>query len=307
MPFPLRRLPFLALIEVIRNVDVKDIINVIQMSTWMRKIVKISKIPIQLYVVGEVNIHFEKLSDRSGFNTVPLFVAPEKLKQKNLPFEPSVSIHSYDEEVKGYRGMMDDFVEFFVVESVDLNLSTITSSGICAKYLEYAMNLGLKLDRVQLVIQGDCDVDDHRKLLLACANVPQLQILSSTEDPIFDVFREYSMDRLELIIQHYHDGFKIQHLLALVNCSSVKIRYADMTDEDLNTFLKVWMTGVGKMRSLDITIAHEELEMGPINSEVVMNGIANREMQSGFEIEKSNGARAQVLCRNLRFSLRNVV
>ncbi|EGT35698.1 hypothetical protein CAEBREN_12577 [Caenorhabditis brenneri] len=156
------------------------------MSTWMRKIVKISKIPIRLYVVGEVNIHFEKLSDCSGFNTVPLFVASEKLKQKNLPFEPSVSIYSYDEEVKGYRGMMDDFVEFFVVKSVELNLSTIISSGICAKYLEYAMNLGLKLDRVQLVEPNyvcanvrDCLQNDAAALIFGSVQEPEAQFLQT--------------------------------------------------------------------------------------------------------------------------------
>ncbi|EGT41000.1 hypothetical protein CAEBREN_06516 [Caenorhabditis brenneri] len=276
------------------------------MSTKMRNLVKFSKVPIYLEVFSDDVIIFEKMSDPDRTKVVHLFLKPNSTEMStNIPFEPSVrrkSMFQCEKNLDGYRRIMDDFVDIFVVTPVDFDMRSVPSD-ICIQYLEYAMSLGLKFKKVQVVISRG-NVDCSRKVLAACAQATQLHIQLdrySKDFFLLDKFRDYKMDVFELTINPNFEWFTLDHLLALTNCSNVRIHTVILSDADLNTFLKYWMSTIGAMETL-----HVELhDRGLIDGEAVMDGIPRKEIERNekFEVERADGVKATICCDNLKFSI----
>ncbi|CAL2030598.1 unnamed protein product [Caenorhabditis brenneri] len=74
MTIPLLRLPLLASIEVIKNIDVKYIITLIQLSTRAKTLVKLSKVPIELTVFPS-SIQFRELADQEMLETAFSYIS----------------------------------------------------------------------------------------------------------------------------------------------------------------------------------------------------------------------------------------
>lgn len=316
MNFPLRSLPFLVITNVIKNIDVKDIINMIRMSTKMRNLVKLSRVHIHLIVLGDDSIVFGKLSDPGRIEQVYLFLDPNSRESDtNIPFEPFVrrkSIYRCEENLEGYRKMLKDFVDIFIVPFADFDLRATRSVHICIQYLEYALGLGLKFKTVQATIFEEYTVDCGRRILLACAQATKLNIrLSgySEEFSVLDRFREYNMELFQLTVPRNFKWFTVEHLFALVNCSNVRIYGVDLSDMDFNKFLKFWIAGAGKMRALDVDFKWtRDRENILINEQTVMNGIPRKETEQRgkFEIERSDGTKADVCCYDDRFTIGDI-
>ncbi|EGT53560.1 hypothetical protein CAEBREN_16617 [Caenorhabditis brenneri] len=168
MVFPLRCLPLLAAIKVIKSLDVEDFISFIRMSPRMKNLVKLSKVHIHLIVFGDTNIGFQKLSDPGRTKWVQLFLEPNSSeKQTNLPFEPSVhqkSMPTFEENLEEYRRKMNEFVDMFTVTCADFDMRGVPSY-ICMQYLEYATNFGIKLKKVLVFISDEHGVDCGRDVL----------------------------------------------------------------------------------------------------------------------------------------------
>lgn len=317
MPFPLRRLPFLASINVIKNVDVKDLINFIHMSTKMKNLVKISKVHVHLDVLADNSIGFRKLSDPDRTQRVQLFLKPSSMEKprKNTPFVPVIRRKSKficEENLEGYLRMMDDFVDIFVVISADFDLGPV-SSDLSIQYLEYAMSHGIEFKKVQVDISYENSVNCDRKILEACTRASDLSIRSygclSEEYSVLDRFRQYKMDVFEWTIDKNFEWFTLDHLFALINCSHVRIYGANLSDADFNKFLKHWMIGIGNMETLYVGLDWTDDRMdNMIDGEIVMDGIPRKELRRGekFEVERVDGVKATVCCLGLKFSIGDI-
>ncbi|CAL2030596.1 unnamed protein product [Caenorhabditis brenneri] len=308
MSFPLLRLPLLASINVIKNIDVEDLINIIRTSRRMKNLVKSSRIYIHLNVISNYYIEFKKLSDPWKTDRVELSVEPSSTEIMT-PFEPFVRQKSWirnEENLEGYRRIMDDFLDIFRVKSADFDMRS-THSNFSIQYLDYALSRGLKFKEVQFFLHGEDDADSSRKVLEAGAHATELHVVSYTENPVFDAFRGYSMDNFELTIHRKRGSFTIDHLFALANCSNVIIRYTYLSDHDLNRFMKFWISGAGNLKSLVIVIEWTEDRL-KINAQDVMDGIPSTEIKQGenFEIERFDGTKALIWCQGVMFILGDI-
>ncbi|CAL2030579.1 unnamed protein product [Caenorhabditis brenneri] len=302
MSFPLLRLPLVASTNVINSNDVGDFVPLIRTSTRMRNLVKYSRVTIELNVYGDNCIVFKKLSDPSETKQVQIFVRNLSVEdQGNVPFKPFARQRPYmwETDLEGYRRMMDDFFDIFVVESANVYLRRLLPD-ISIQYLEYAMKFGLKLEKVQVSIVGN--LNDNRKVLSACAQASKVYVTSYGCPEIFSFegFHEYSMEYFDLRMHYCIEWFTVDHLCALVNCSNVRIYYVKISDADLNKFLKHWLAGAGKIKTLIV-----ELYQKSINPQTVLDGIPRKEIEGyeSFEIERADGVKARVRCQGRSFFL----
>ncbi|CAL2030578.1 unnamed protein product [Caenorhabditis brenneri] len=309
MSFPLLRLPLLASINVIKNIDVGDFVPLIRTSTRMRNLIKYSRVPIELNVYGDNSIVFKKLSDPSETKQVQIFVRNLSVEhQGNVPFKPFVRQRpSWETDLEGYQRMMDDFVDIFRVKSFNVYIRRFLPD-MSIQYLEYAMRLGLKFMKAQVSIDG-ANVEDSQKVLSACVQASKVYVTSygCPEFFSFEGFHEYEMDYFDLDLDGRFDWFTLDHLCALVNCSSVKIVNMKLSDEGLNMFLKHWIAGAGRMETLIVHLYRPDDHV-PINPQTVLDGIPRKEIErdESFEIERSGGVKARVRCQRRSFSLKVV-
>ncbi|CAL2030580.1 unnamed protein product [Caenorhabditis brenneri] len=303
MSFPLLRLPLLASTNAINSIDVENFVNLIRASARMRNLVKYSRVPIELTVNGDFSIKFNKLSDPNKTKLVPFFVKRLSIEdQGNISFKPFARQRPsmWETDLEGYRRMMDDFISIFRVTSVDFDLRA-THPDISIQYLEYAMKFGLKLEKVQVSIVGD-NLNDNRKVLSACAHASKVYVTSYGCPGIFcfEGFHEYAMNCFELRMHYCIEWFTVDHLCALINCSNVRIYYVKLSDTDLNKFLRHWLAGTGKIKTLIVELYQES-----INPQTVLDGIPRKEIERDehFEIERSDGVKARVRCQGRSFFL----
>ncbi|CAL2030577.1 unnamed protein product [Caenorhabditis brenneri] len=303
MSFPLLRLPLVSSTNVINSIDVENFVNLIRTSTRMKNLVKYSRVPIELYLYSDNFFLFNKLSDSSIYAVMKIFEARSSVEdQGNVPFK-----RLWETDLEGYQRMMDDFVDIFRVKSINVSRRRFLPD-MSIQYLEYAMKLGLKLKEVQVSIDGG-NFDDNRKVLSACAHASKVYVTSfeCPESFTFEGFHEYAMDYFELEFDERCEWFTLDHLCALVNCSSVRIRNIKLSDEGLNMFLKHWIAGAGRMETLIVELYCPD-DHESINPETVLDGIPGKEIEGDehFEIERSDGVKARVKCQDRIFSLKVV-
>ncbi|CAL2030575.1 unnamed protein product [Caenorhabditis brenneri] len=294
MSFPLLRLPLVASTNVINSIDIEDYFPLIRTSTRMRNLIKYSRVPIELFVKGDNYIELKKLSDPDRTKRVELFLPPRSTGQNTyVPFDSSIpfirreSNRKCERNLEGYRKLMDDFVDIFLVKSVDLNVIVVDVSEVCVQYLEYAVSLGLKIRNVSMGAAERHRVQDTRKLLFACAHISSLVAYMHYRPTgsVLDCFRALAVDNLELTA--YVDGgwITLDHLFALVNCSKVDIGKVRFDEADLNKFLKFWLSGTGRLRTMAIQLPPDFRR------------------NKKFEIERSDGVKTIVSIYDIAITL----
>nr|ACI49136.1 hypothetical protein Cbre_JD17.002 [Caenorhabditis brenneri] len=308
MSFPLLRLPLVASTNVTNSIDIEDYFPLIRTSTRMKNLIKYSRVPIELTVYGDEHIEFEKLSDPDRTKRVELFLPPRSTGQnKYVLFEPFIrrkSNYKCERNLEGYRKLMDDFVDIFLVKSIDLRMIYVNISEICVQYLEYALSLGLKIKSFSVSDQKYC-VEDIRKMLFACAHISSLTVYMS--DPpkksVLDCFQKFAVDTLELDVTP--GCITLDHLFALVNCSYVNIGEVRFDEADLNKFLKYWLSGTSRLRTMAIKLTSGYRGGNYLNAQLVMEGIDGREIERNkkFEIERSDGVKTIVSIYNIAITL----
>ncbi|EGT54349.1 hypothetical protein CAEBREN_18762 [Caenorhabditis brenneri] len=199
---------------------------------------------------------------------------------------------------------MDDFVDIFHVRSVDMYMIFVNISATCVQYLEYALSLGLKIKSFSVSDQR-YPVQDLRKILLACAHISSLTVYMS--DPpkasVLDCFQEFAVDNLELDVTP--GCITLDHLFALVNCSKVNIAQVRFDEADLNKFLKYWLSGTSRLRTMAIQLTSGYRGGNYLNAQFVMEGIDGREIERNkkFEIERSDRVKTIVSIYNIAITL----
>ncbi|CAL2030587.1 unnamed protein product [Caenorhabditis brenneri] len=291
MTFPLLRLPLLASIEVIKNTDVKYLIPLIELSKKAKNLVKVSKVHIEL-TVFESRIQFQKLANQVIGHTLD-FLSLSEETPKNLPFKPPCRQKcdfGIQYEIRAFKKVMDDFLEFFKVCSVSFELET-TSSDTSLCFMEYARDLGLKFSTARVVIGGS-NGEICQSLLKVCSNASQLLVLFDTEEVFtFHGFNEYRMHKFRFITKNrFFNWFTVDQMCALINCSEVSVSELNWSNEDYKKFIKFWMASNGNLKSCKLWALR--LCIVPW---FVMDGINHRELgPHTYEIQRADGVKAEV-------------
>lgn len=298
MTFPLSRLPLLASAIVVKHLDVRLLLPLVQMSTRIKNVVKFSRVHIKLSV-WPYSIQFVKLIDPGNFVGLQ-FIVRSKTGQnlKTIPFQPVFSRDlntRREDEMKGYRRMIDDFVGIFVVESVSFQMATASSYTSC-NFLEYAKKSGLKFSEVHAKFIGENNERVFQRLLKVCFYASDLRVyfLNSLENFKFDGLNNHKMETLRVVgAGENTNWFTVDYLCFLIKCTLVEVNRLRWQNEDFNKFLRFWMASDGRVKSVTLQTS---MDLASINPQVVMNGIDNRELirNETFEIQRADGIKAKV-------------
>ncbi|CAL2030588.1 unnamed protein product [Caenorhabditis brenneri] len=291
MTFPLLRLPLLASIAVIKNTHVKYLIPFIQLSKKAKNLVKVSKVHIKL-AVFQSSIQFQKLADQKIVRRLELFNSSEKMT--DIPFTPPFDLkfeNITQFQIGAYKKLMDDFVEFFEVCSVSFDLqSTCSYTSLC--FMEHARGLGLQISTARVMI-GGANPGVYRSLLDVCSNASQLLVHFDTEEPFtFNGFDEYRTHKLRFVPKERGiNGFTVDQMCALINCSEVSVEDLRWSNEDYNRLIKFWMTSDGNLKSWKLWTYRAN-----IIPWAVLNGINNTQIRPHtYEIQRVDGVKAEVV------------
>ncbi|EGT54391.1 hypothetical protein CAEBREN_03552 [Caenorhabditis brenneri] len=291
MTIPLLRLPLLASTKIIKYIDVKYLIFLIQLSTRAKTLVKLSEVHIEL-TVFQSSIQFQKLAGQGMVGRLEFSDSSEK--PEDIPFKPppqSIFDTKIQYQIRAFKKMMEDFVEFFKVCSVSFDLKSACSyTSLC--FLEHAKGLGLKFTTAQVAI-GGANPGVYRSLLDVCSNASQLLVLFDTEEAFtFNGFNEYRTHKLRFAVKNRcFNWFTVDHMCALINCSVVSVEELNWSNEDYNRFLKFWMASDGKLKSCTLWACRAS-----IIPWFVLDGINHRQIRySTYEIQRADGVKAEVV------------
>ncbi|CAL2030820.1 unnamed protein product [Caenorhabditis brenneri] len=305
MSFPLLRLPLLASITVIKNLDVYLIIYLTRISSSkIRRLVKISKVRIKL-TVYPYDVLFEKIADPGEYLSSPFFLISKRaVTLRKIPFEP---IYICDKDwisrrEEGYRRIINDFNNFFIVQTLQFHLK---SASVCYKNLEYAKSIGLQPTTIETMLIG-ANEEVYQRILTSCSHVTELRV-HLFEDFPFDGFSEYTVDDFRLYIPGQNiNWFTVDHMCALINCRSVLVYHINWESEDFNKFLRFWMVSNGRLQSVTLW---GKWSPTPDNLQVLLDKIDNRKIieNEKFEVQRVDGVKAHVACgRRGEFSLKRM-
>ncbi|CAL2030589.1 unnamed protein product [Caenorhabditis brenneri] len=291
MTFPLLRLPLLASIKAIKNSDVKNLIPLIQLSKKAKNLVKLSQVHIVLTVL-QSRIEFQKIAGQGMIERLEFSNSSEK--PADIPFKPppqSKFDTKVEYQIRAYKKMIDDFVEFFKVCSVSFKLETAFSYISCC-FMEHAKDLGLKFATARVLIGGSHG-KIYQSLLKVCSNASQVQVHFNTEEPFnFQGFNEYKIRKFRFAPKDRgFNWFTVDHMCDLMNCSKVSVNEMVWESEDFNRLIKFWMASDGNLKSWKLRWCHAIILPWD-----VMDGINNRELGiDKFEIQRADGVRAEVV------------
>ncbi|CAL2030585.1 unnamed protein product [Caenorhabditis brenneri] len=302
MPFPLLRLPLLASTRIIKITDLEYLITLIQLSKRAKNLVKLSKVQIEL-TVSQFSIQFQKLADEEMVGELYFFDL--SAKPTDIPFKPPYHL-KFDRRIQyqigAYKKVLDDFVKFFNVCFISFELETVCSYT-SFKFMEHAKDLGLQFSTARVVID-EFNGKVHQNLLKICCNASQLIVLFEIRRPFnFQGFTKYKTYLSHFNIERRDiNWFTVDRMCSLVSCSKVFVKDLDWSSEDMNRFLKFWITCDGRLKSFDAWKCNWGKK--PFVSQVVMHGIDHRELRYGtFEIQRADGVKAKVECYHSTFTL----
>ncbi|CAL2030597.1 unnamed protein product [Caenorhabditis brenneri] len=290
MTIPLLCLPLLASTKIIKYIDVKYLISLIQLSKRAKTLVKLSEVHIEL-TVFQSSIQFQKLAGQGMVGRLEFSDSSEK--PADVPFKPprhSKFDSTIQYQIRAYKKMIDDFVEFFKVCSVSFKLES-ACSYTSLSFMEHAKDLGLKFSTARVLI-GGANRGVYQDLLKVCSSASQLLVHFNTDEPFtFQGFNEYKMHEFRFAAKNRgFNWFTVNHMCALLDCLEVLVTDINWSDEDFNQLLKFWMASEGNLKSWKFWACH-----GFILPEVVMEGINNRELGNDkFEIQRADGVKAEV-------------
>ncbi|CAL2039555.1 unnamed protein product [Caenorhabditis brenneri] len=304
MPFPLLRLPLLASINVIKNISVTQIINLIQTSSKVQYLVKISKYPVQLYV-GPNSITLKHPMNQETLRVLIVGRSQLERNQKPIRFLQNKKQGVYTEwnsEMEGYRRIIDFLVENFTVKCIFFGMMRY-DFGEFVEYVEYSKSRGIEFGKV-CIWDSSGKEGMAERVLSACSDASELDVrLNFTRNFTFNRFHEFKMDRLDILLLGF-EWFTVDHMCDLINCSEVIIKNLMYWKAvDFNKFLKFWIQSTGRLRTVCLFAWYSDF-----NSEIAMNGINNIELDRNttFQIQRDNGLKAEVMFSCHQFTL-NVI
>ncbi|CAL2030595.1 unnamed protein product [Caenorhabditis brenneri] len=269
MHIPLLRLPVLASIVVIKQIDVKYFITLLQLSRRSYRLVKLSKVHINLHVFKS-RLEFEKEANPGIRDDYKFLVQSENPVFQPPNHQEFITVIQY--EIAAYQKIIDDFMNIFVVKSVSFDLEAACSYNSCC-YLEYAKSLGLKFTSVTFEIDS-YNTLVHQRLLTIGSHASKLTVMFDTDESFeFNGFHEYKMDKFRFFNYYRNiNWFTVDHLCSLVDCTEFEGSHINWESEDFNKFLEFWMASDTKLKSV-ILWNHSIIE-----PEIVLEGIHDEEI-----------------------------
>ncbi|CAL2050999.1 unnamed protein product [Caenorhabditis brenneri] len=304
MPIPLLPLPLLASIPILKDLDIVDLTNLLQLSKRTQQLVKLTKTHIKLKVSRD-SFQFEMINDpvkvvNVSFNSRNVS-APNR---RMLPFKPvfnQTSRTRREHEIEEYKRMINNFVNIFMVDSVLFSLKNATfRSAFC--FIEYARRVGLKFGHAEIEILREKN-EDYQKLLTVCSAASRLSIdVYERKHFTIDGFDQFKMDQCSIQLFKEKRNFRwftVNHMCAFVNCYRLDVNEINWRSEDFNEFLKFWIETDCRLNRFTFS---NDLDL---DLKIVLNGIDSieREEDEVFEIQRANGMRAEVTYDNAAFQL----
>ncbi|EGT42257.1 hypothetical protein CAEBREN_10028 [Caenorhabditis brenneri] len=318
MGFPLLRLPQLALIVVLKQMNTIGLIDLSLCSKYLsffaKKYIKKPK-SLVFFADGEfqIRIKFQKsqfiftfYSEESIQNGSEIPSSGLVEMRKYSGWGCKIMQRSFEKRNFGIRKWLDFFMALFNMDLKDLTIrDSVSRFDILS--VKNLLN-GLKIENLRIGFFID---DSFVKMILESVKVTRLLYLQSTSSFIEN--QKFEMDELRT---NSIDWISMDQILT-IDCRIIDIGYSKLTNEDFNLFLKNWRNGSNS--KLEMFQARNE-NKDFWNKESILDGQEYRlymehrifclkpynntgdpreiPLHDSFEITRNDGVKGSVIVRN---------
>uniref|UniRef100_A0A1I7UT82 F-box domain-containing protein n=1 Tax=Caenorhabditis tropicalis TaxID=1561998 RepID=A0A1I7UT82_9PELO len=251
MSFPLLRLPFFALDEIVQNLSEEQKLTLAKTSQRVKRLVSkhTKSNSIRIFSYDERFLAYTFYDDQKS----------DRKEQSSLPDSSMICRR----EVPEFRETLDFLLEIYRIKNVSIRMIEYpVIRGIII--LEYCVSKNLKIESVWGSVFSKKD-EMLERFLIASKDATELTIRGIIISPpySFDHFHLFRMDRFEI---GYAPWITVEQVLALRNCKRVDMGYVQFNASDITRILLEWLENPGELMELrmsfDIQMTIEEVVEG---------------------------------------------
>uniref|UniRef100_A0A1I7UT55 F-box domain-containing protein n=1 Tax=Caenorhabditis tropicalis TaxID=1561998 RepID=A0A1I7UT55_9PELO len=260
MSFPLFRLPEVALEEVLKKFNPKEILILTQTSLRTRH--RISRhrksYSVEIRVVRErlesyVNIiNTDRKFFRINIHTwVTQFDSSWRFHTiVPVRYEKDALVSFWTQKDIAFQEILDFLNEIFRIKEVSFNINR-KSSDSAVHILEHCASKNLKIGSVDWPsFSGDKEVTE--KILMASKGASHLNIRVFTSSSMrFDHFHLFRMDLLEMEFAWW---MTVENIVSLRNCKRIRLKFLSFTTLSLKQIFREYLKNPGELCDLRINI-----------------------------------------------------
>lgn len=304
MPFPLLRLPYVALLHAIRTFGPFELIFLSQCSSKTSRLVK--NVPIRLTIFETPYTSYIFLQGRNDKAEIRISMKPLEGPRRFLDSQQNIPVRYSKDSMMAeicvpIRKIIDFSMETFKVKLFSYSTPHVISRD-SSQILKLIKNFRIRIEKV--IIGGSMTNEEVAlEVMESCSTALELRVQFHVPNFEFNEFHKYSMDFLKLeFIDCY--WFTSDHLCALINCSSVVIKDCALSSPDLNIFIRHWLESSGRLNSLELRVLgtiknHDNNVMFAIDHVVLENS-------KKYQIQRADGIRAEITLTETKFILKVV-
>uniref|UniRef100_A0A1I7UT84 F-box domain-containing protein n=1 Tax=Caenorhabditis tropicalis TaxID=1561998 RepID=A0A1I7UT84_9PELO len=285
MPFPLLRLPALAIEEIVKNCDHKEILFLVQTSSRARRLIsRHTKLhSIGIAVVDNASSSYAGIfyGEREIFR-VSIQTWREQINsswrfQFFVRDERNILVSLWKQKDTCIQEILDFLKGIFGIEEVSFKVEQ-SSSCQAVLILENCVSNNLNIGSVDwLTISGSDEMTG--RFLMASKGATQLNFNGFYSITFrFNHFHLFRMDQLRI---ENATWITSEQVVALRNCKRIDLGFVWLDEPSINKILREYLENPGKMQEIRMSFP-----LG-ITLEEVVKGL------DAVRIEESNGERAQ--------------
>uniref|UniRef100_A0A1I7UT74 F-box domain-containing protein n=1 Tax=Caenorhabditis tropicalis TaxID=1561998 RepID=A0A1I7UT74_9PELO len=300
MLFPLLSLPDLALEEIVKNFDHKEILFLTQTSQKARRQIskhkkshsveiKVTDFDVEISCNNRKFFRIQIKTWGREFNSSWRFktLVPVQYQESTLTC-------FWRLEFTAFQEILDFLKEIFQIKEVSLKVIEERSSWV-APILEHCVSKNLKIGSVEWSpIKKNEEMVD--RLLMASRGASWLKIRGLQFAPIrFNHFHLFRVDQLSIL---YAIWMTAENILALRNCKRLDLGFIRLNAVDMNRILREYIKNPGNLQEIRLT-CYECLELDEVVKDLKIVGIEGGDNPK-YWFAGQNGIRISAMMESIR-------
>uniref|UniRef100_A0A1I7UT53 F-box domain-containing protein n=1 Tax=Caenorhabditis tropicalis TaxID=1561998 RepID=A0A1I7UT53_9PELO len=258
MSFPLLRLPCLALEEVLKNFNPKEILFLVQTSLrTRRRVSRLKPISIKVLIVdGMISSYAAILCKDEDTFRIKTYTRGVSFNsswrfQTVVPvrYEENALVSRWTQKGIAFQEILDFLNEIFRIKDVSFDVKE-DSSYLALHILERCVSQNLKIGSVDWPLFSGSN-ETVERIFMASKGAYHLNIQGYNSSPIrFNHFHLFRMNRLRIGNASW---MTLENIVALRNCKRIRLGCAWDHVSDVNTILREFMKNPGELQELQMS------------------------------------------------------
>uniref|UniRef100_A0A1I7UT64 F-box domain-containing protein n=1 Tax=Caenorhabditis tropicalis TaxID=1561998 RepID=A0A1I7UT64_9PELO len=267
MVFALFRLPDVALEEVIKKFNPKEILFLTQTSLRARRLISRHRksYSVEIEVNDELYGSFVEISSdhretfiihmktrRRGFNTSWRFQRVVAVR-----YEGDSLVSRWKRKDTAVQEILDFLMEFFRIKQISFRFQGSIDTRSAVPIVENCISKNLKIENVEWPDRVSCKI--AKRVLEASKSASNLNIeFESCSTIRFNDFHLFRMDQLEIWNVMW---MTVENILALRNCKRIELRCVRLDESSINKILLELMENPGELQVVRLDTYKEGFKM----------------------------------------------